>query len=308
MAPAAIQAAREIDPSGYLEASGYMVRREGRHLSVRRGDDGTEGFRLTRRDDGRWLWCDRSGTAGGDTIALVQALEPGITFREAVGRLCGEHTPASPLPAAPPARHLPRMPTPGPLARDQGRAYLLERGISLATLQYAEQMGMLRYADAAVLFVGYDHDGMARSATRRAIDPAAPVQKREIRGSDKRYPPILPGSPRSVWVVEGGVDALALRDLALRAGKEAPTAIVSGGASVLSCFDQAAVQALLQGADRITVAGEREKTAEAQARADAGHRKQVQRVMDITGKGVNIWVQKVGKDLAEFNFFQMRAS
>ncbi|WP_223920897.1 hypothetical protein, partial [Aeromonas caviae] len=35
----------------------------------------------------------------------------------------------------------------------------------------------------------------AQNATRRAIAPADPVQKRDLRGSDKIYPPILPGDP-----------------------------------------------------------------------------------------------------------------
>ena len=305
--PAAIRAARETDPTGYLEASGFTVNHEGRHLSVR-GGDGDEVFRVTRRDDGRWLWCDRSGAEGGDTLALVQAIEPGTGFRAAVARLCGAQLPTPQHPVAPPAHHLPRIPTPGPMAREQGRKYLRHRGISTESITYAEDTGMLRYADGAVLFVGYDRDGTARSATRRATAPTDPVQKRELRGSDKRYPPILPGSPRSVWVVEGGMDALALRDLALRAGKEAPTAVVSGGASVLSLFDRAEIQALLRSAVRVVIAGEHEKSAAAQERADRGHLRQAERVAEITGRTACIWTQKVGKDLAEFNFFQMRAS
>lgn len=65
MDPAVIQAAREMDPTAYLEACGYAVKREGRHLSVRVGDDGGEVFRITRREDGRWLWCDRGGSGRG---------------------------------------------------------------------------------------------------------------------------------------------------------------------------------------------------------------------------------------------------
>ncbi|WP_223925564.1 hypothetical protein, partial [Aeromonas caviae] len=38
----------------------------------------------------------------------------------------------------------------------------------------------------------------------RADAPADPVQKRDLRGSDKIYPPILPGDPAKVWIVEGG--------------------------------------------------------------------------------------------------------
>ena len=40
------QSARELDPTAYLEASGYTVKREGRHLSVKA--DGDEAYRVTR--------------------------------------------------------------------------------------------------------------------------------------------------------------------------------------------------------------------------------------------------------------------
>ena len=306
--PAVIQAARETDPTAYLEESGYRVKREGRHLSVR-GGDGVEVLRVTRRDDGRWLWCDRAGTAGGDTVALVQAIEPGLAFAEAVGRLCGGlAAPPRPSSARPP--DLPQIPTPGPTARDRGREYLRGRGISTESILHAEEGAFVRYADGAVFFVGYDQQGRARSATRRAIDPADAVQKRELRGSDKAFPAILfgdHGDRSAVWIVEGGVDALALHDLARRAGKAPPTALVSGGAAVIAFFGQVEIQALLRQAHRVVIAGEHEKSPAAQERADAGHLRQAERVAEITGHAPCIWKPKVGNDLAELNFFQYSA-
>jgi hypothetical protein len=53
-----LEAARHADPAGYLEAKGFEVKREGRHISVREG--------------------------GGDNIALVRAVEPGTGYQEAV--------------------------------------------------------------------------------------------------------------------------------------------------------------------------------------------------------------------------------
>ena len=303
--PALLRAARETDPTAYLEESGYRVKREGRHLSVR-GADGDEVYRVTRRDDGRWLWCDRAGGAGGDTISLLQAIEPGLAFAEAVGRLCGGLA-APPRPPSAPSPDLPQIPTPGPTARDRGREYLRGRGISDESILHAEEGAFVRYADGAVFFVGYDLEGRARSATRRAIAPADPVQKRELRGSDKRYPAILLGDPLSVWLVEGGVDALALHDLARRAGRPPPTAVVTGGAAVLAFFGQVEVQALLRQARRVVIAGELEKSPAAQERADAGHLRQAAGVEKISGHAPCIWKPKVGKDLAELNFFQYSA-
>ena len=304
--PALLRAARETDPTDCLEAAGYTVQRQGRHLSAR-GGDGDEVYRVTRRQDGRWLWCDRGGAAGGDNVALVQVIEPGLAFAEAVARLCGgAASPPRPLPPSAPSPDLPQLPPPGPTARDRGRAYLRGRGISTESILHAEEAGFVRYADGGVFFIGYDEDGRARSAPRRATDLHAAVPKRELRGSDKGYPPILPGDP-SLWIVEGGVDALALHDLARRAGKPPPTALVSGGAAVIAFFGQARVQELLRKARRVVIAGEHEKSPEAQARADGGHLRQAVRVAEITGHAARIWKPNVGKDLAELNFFQYSA-
>ncbi len=190
------------------------------------------------------------------------------------------------------------------MTREQGREYFQQRGICLATIEYAEDTGMVRYAEGAVFFVGYDRVGRARSATWRAIDLADPVQKREIMGSDKGYPPVLPGNPTSVWIVEGGVDALALHDLARRAGKSPPPTIVSGGATVLSFLHHTEILEILKHVERIIVAGENEKHPAAQERADTGHRKQAQLISEISEREVIIWAPKVGKDLAKFIFLR----
>lgn len=306
--PALLRAARETDPTDCLEAAGYTVQRQGRHLSAR-GGDGDEVYRVTRRQDGRWLWCDRGGAAGGDNVALVQVIEPGLAFAEAVARLCGgAASPPRPLPSPARPPDLPQLPTPGPTARDRGREYLRGRAISTETVLHAEEGGFVRYADGGVFFVGYDREGRVRSATRRAIDPYDPVPKRELRGSDKAFPAILTGDSGTVWVVEGGVDALALHDLARRAGRPPPTGVVSGGATVLAFFSQPEIQALLRKARRVVIAGEHEKSRAAQERADAGHLRQAERVAEITGHAPCIWKPRVGKDLAELNFFQISTS
>ncbi|MBD3816244.1 MAG: hypothetical protein IE913_07305, partial [Halothiobacillus sp.] len=63
----------------------------------------------------------------------------------------------------------------------------------------------------------------------------------------------------------------------------------------------------LKRAERVTVAGENEKNPEAQAKADAGHQKQAQRVAEITGREVRQWTPKPeqGKDLADMNARQV---
>ncbi len=302
-------AAREIDPTDYLESVGFTVKREGRHLSVRAGDD--EVYRVTQKSDGHWVWCDLYGNHGGDNISLVRELEPGTGYAEAVYRLSGGPT-VRPRPRpTEPKREPPKLPTQTQAATERGRAYLKGRGISQETIEHAEKAGLLRYADGGVLFVGLDPSGTAQSATRRATDPADPIQKRDLRGSDKRYPPILPGEPTQVWIVEGGVDALALHDIAKRSGRELPTVIVSGGAGVLGFLDMPHVQGILRKAKGVALARENEKDKETQQRTDAAHQKQFQKISDIVGKtsGCRViqWAPKTGyKDLAELNLQQQQ--
>jgi hypothetical protein len=281
------------------------VKREGRHLSVLAS--GEEAYRITPQQDGRWLWCDRHGNNGGDNIDLVRELEPGTGYAEAVYRLSGAPTVRQQPRLSEPKRQPPQLPAQELAACEHGRDYLKGRGITPDTIGHAEAVGMLRYADGGVLFVGHDRAGTVQNATRRAIAPADPVQKRDLRGSDKSYPPILPGDPTKVWIVEGGPDALALHDIAKRSGQQPPTVIVSGGANVRSFLERDDVQAILKRAERVTVAGENEKNPDAQAKADGGHQKQAQRVAEMTGREVRQWTPKPeqGKDLAEVNALQV---
>lgn len=166
---------------------------------------------------------------------------------------------------------------------------------------------MLRYAPGAVLFVGYDSTGTVQAVTRRAIIADDPVQKRDLRGSDKSFPAILPGDPAKVWIVEGGTDALAVHTMALRHGKQPPTVIVSGGAGVRGFLERTEVQAILRQAERVVVATENERDPDTQARTDAAHQRQAKRVAEITGRPPMLWRPPQGiKDLAEYNRLMSR--
>lgn len=277
------------------------MKREGRHLSVKASGD--EVYRVTRQQDGRWLWCDHYSNHGGDNIDLVREIQPGMKYSEAVYQLYGSPSVQPQQRPTEPQRHPPRVPVQSPVDRDQGRDYLKGRGISAQTIQHAEKTGMVQYTDGAVLFVGRDQDGKVQNVNRRATKADDPVQKRDFRGSDKSYPPILPGDPATVWIVEGGPDALALHDIAKRSGQQQPTVIVSGGANVRSFLEREQVQEMLKRADRVTVCGENERTLDAQARADQGHQRQADRVAEITGREVRQWTppEQGGKDLADYN-------
>lgn len=306
-------AARQIDPTAYLQHCGFTVKKEGRHLSVRiDGLDGEERYRVTQKPDGHWVACDNYENGIGDNIALVQDIEPGTSFAEAVYRLSGAPS------AAPNVQRInqviqrvpPRMPPQSDSDVRAGREYLLGRGISWEVIEYAESVGMVRYAGGGVLFVGYDDQGTAQNVTKRSIDPLEPVQKRDLKGTDKRFPQLLPGAPGgAVWQVEGGVDALALHVLALRHGRPVPTVIVSGGSGVKSFLETPAVQKILQSAEKVVVALEHEKDEKTQAETDAEHEAQAVRIEQITGRQVLRWkpADPAHKDVAALNLAELQA-
>lgn len=285
---------------------GYRVKREGRHLSVYEGKD--EVYRITRKPDGHWVACDHYGNGVGDNIALVQEIERNAGFAEAVYKLTGAPTVGITYKSnvdrnnnANVDRQPPRLPIMSPTDRESGRLYLRDRGISADTIAAAEACGMVRYTRGAVLFVGTDASGAVQNVTRRAIDPADEVQKRDLKGSDKQYPPVLPGNPADVWVVEGGADALAVHDLYRRADREPPTVVVSSGANVLSWADNQELQPMLIGARVVVVAEEHEKDEDAARRAATGHRRQ-REALEALGCKVASWKPPEGyKDLADYN-------
>jgi len=276
-------------------------------LSVRLHGD--EAYRVTRKDDGHWVTCDKFENGIGDNIALVAELEPGIGFAESVYRLSGAPSVVATAtrPAPPPVvRQPPKMPAQSAQDVRRGRAYLQARGISLETLEQAEAAGMLRYSARGVLFVGWDDAGTAQNITRRATDASELVQKRDLAGADKRHPPMLPGASEAVLIVEGGTDALAAHDIARRAGRPLPTVLVSGGANVRSWIETPWVQKILSVAKKITVCFERESTQEKQAKTDLAHEKQMQRLQEVCSAQVTSWKPPEGiKDMADLNLHQL---
>jgi hypothetical protein len=236
---------------------------------------------------------------GGDTISLVREIE-GCGYAEAVYKLIGEPGVVPPRPARPTPPRRPPYLTPWTEGdREAGRAYLRGRGISAEVLDAAEASGMLAYAPGDVLFVGRDVAGQAQAIYCRPTTPAGAGGKKDRYGTDKSFPPMLPGDPARVLIVEGGVDALAAHELARRRGEKPPTVIVSGGAGVLKCFDRPDVRDVLKRAHRVVVAFEREKNRDIQARTDSGHIRQIERITEITGRDVERWDPPAGvKDLA----------
>lgn len=307
-----IGAVRQIDPTAYLQSRGYTVDRQGAHMSVRDAQ-GDEAYRISQKPEGHYVACDRHGQGVGDNIALVQQIDR-AKLPQAVFALKGAELQAPQQQRKP--WQAPTAPSPPgqswQLSEEMGRGYLKKRGISDKTADEAQRSGFFRLYELdqqkvamksrfAVGFQGYDQGGRLRNLSLRATEPGG-MQKQDVAGSKKGFPPILPGNPNDVLVVEGGMDALAAHDLARKRGYEPPTVLVSGGAGVRSFLETPHVQEALKRAERVSVAFDNEKDQETQERTDKQHRAQAQRIEQITGRPVQEVRPPQGvKDLAEAN-------
>ena len=274
-----VQDARAVDPRPMFERYGMEVRQVGKQYSIRR--DGDELYRSTFKGD-HWVHRDHYGNGIGDNIAMIQELNPALQFIHAVYELHGG--PSFQPQTVPDFNHMrPVMPPCNDKAQQQGRQYLENRGISQKTIEKAENDGFTAYTLDGVLFLGRNpvNDDI-RSITRRAWDPEAKIQKRDLRHSDKvGFPPILYGDPSRVVLVEGGIDALGAQDFCHRQGIEAPTVIVSNSAEAIGFLEQPHVQDILKRASRVTVAFKNDPEPKTKANTDAKYDRQMTRIFEI---------------------------
>lgn len=269
---------------------GLELSREGRHYELGNGMRGTD-------KQGRLVWCHKDGTGIGDNCALAQAVT-GLAFRGALELLLGSDSP-TPRPVAqiaPVARLT--LPEATSYDRHAGRRYLLGRGVSQQALELAEQAGFLAYCPGGVLFVGRDEAGAPRTATRRGYLPSDPAPKRDLKGSDKaNWPGVIPGDSSVLWVVEGGVSALALLT---QSPSPVPTVIVTGGVHVRGWLSNPRYTALLAQAKKVVIAGEREQDEATQARTDAARQRLIEALNQQQASRVEVWMPPEGlKDLGE---------
>lgn len=304
-----IDRAKRVDPIPLICSFGYKVKGSGVHFSVI-ASGGKEIYRLTRLSDGRFVYCEKDGSKGGDVIELCMKLTS-KDFRKAVETLLGNVASLAPAPAqtstisSQQSQHTPlSIPTESEELIKRSRCYLEWRGISQETILYAEKTGFLRYGlkytnrgEEGVLFCGYDTAGELKNVSWRAASRTHKDQ-RNFTGSSKLYPQILRGVSSTVWIVEGGLDALALRDIALRQGALTPIIIVSGGAGVKNFLELDHIQKMLQDAGKIFIARDHEKDNETQLKTDRQHEEQASLIKKITGKDAVLWRPDDLKDRA----------
>lgn len=304
--------ARNTSPETFLRRhyGDVIVDRHG-NISV------PQALRLDFLDD-HWVACDWQGGPVGDNIALVRWLQPALGFPEAILALTGV---AAEFPLAHrqqpvKATAFPRLPPEAP--RHRGVAYLVGRGISAETIATAEAAGALRHAANGVMFLGRDHSAAAtnvRSATIRYFEPQVTpdgdvLTKRDLANSDKGFPLLLLNDLSRVVVAEGGINAMAICDLALHSGLIPPTAVGTGGVGIRSWVrTNEPLKAVLTAADIVEIWGENEVGVDGrldqikQTRTDEQRRKLQDAIAEVRdGELPEIIYPPAGvKDAAEWN-------
>lgn len=268
-------------------------------------------YRITSKQDGHFVWCSWDQSRGGDAIAFCTE-ELGRSFQQALADLGGGRL--SPVIKPHEISHVDRFPTSPPVSRDPDAVleYLEGSGISRFTIRHAQGAGFLRFVDyqgvPAAAFCGLGDNGRLRSMTLRLTQPIKSwdgeklITKIDIRYSDKSLPAIWRGGDpnKSVWVVEGGMDALAVMDWYRSHVMAAPDIIVSGGAGVRAFLDRPHVQSILKQSATVYVCLENEKTGETQRSTDSYHEKQIDKICALGCETVIAWTPPFGsKDIAD---------
>lgn len=302
-----ISVAKKNSPLEILKKHGYVVKNDGKS-NYKIIKDGITLVRLTKKYDGAWLWVGQSIPSAGDNISLIMELLQ-TNFPNAVYLLTDSSYQC--LTTSYQHTHKSTQPTEIilPQANPQSLPFIYHylsniRGISHNTINFALNTGFIRFISTGVVFCGYDNQHRLRNADFRAAFEYIQPQKRCLYGSDKHFPPVLMSKEQSkIWIVEGGFDALALRDCALRQGVIPPLVIVSGGANVCHCFDNPQVQALLKQAIKVTVAFDNEATQSIQNTTNAAHVKQIQSITNLVNTSclVTTFMPQKDKDLASMN-------
>lgn len=287
-----LQPSREIDPTRFLESYGYTVKIDAEnYIKVLYGAD--EAYRLTQKS-GTWLTFDNYGNLVGDNIDLVKEITGLSGFAECVYELLGAPKAAVKTLSSVSNTIIDRQPLIMPeQSTDQGRMigrmFLKERGISQETITHGEKTGFLRYLSDSLLFVGYQA-GKEWSATKFAFDPNAKIKRKDLVGSDKSWPPILEGLSETLWIVDDGLEALAVHDVAKKQKKILPAVIVSGGSEVKGFFKNLSIVERIKAARLISIGARNKNDEGTQEYTDAMYNEQARLVREINPSAeVRIW-------------------
>ncbi len=312
---AVLAAARVRSPESYLRRHfvDLVVDKKGQRLAVPK---------VLRADmkEGIWVACDWFANPIGDNLALVMWTQH-IGFVDAVHEFTGVDTETkvdSRLVRlqAKLAVTYPRLPSVDGV--EEGRDYLRGRGISDETVAAAEAQGAIRFSKSGVLFLGRDLSVQARSvrsATVRYFEPirlddGSVLTKRDFENSDKAFPVVFEGDHRRVVITEGGVNALAVRDLSRIEGGDAPLIVASGGVGVRKWVTMnGQLSKILSEADRVEIWAENEVDGDGQpdldkqSRTDALRQKLAEAIAEVRQGEIPSMIYPPGgaKDAADWN-------
>ncbi|MFB0827745.1 LPD7 domain-containing protein [Chromobacterium violaceum] len=327
----ALRRAKDADLPTWLLNHGVKIQKNGTAAWKFAREEG-EADRIFKSSAGNWMVHTHHGGDRSymDAIAYAQ-LQTGLSHRQAVESLSGVQLsavatgqPAAVAAAAKKAEEKGVRPDPVVTAiniheatqqqRRNAYNYALDRGISQETLRDAGEQGVIKADHRGLVFVGYDQDGKIRNAETRLIKAERLGDEMTTKicysGTDKTYPPILRGNDKEVHFVEGGFDALALRDMYKRDGLEPPTTVITGGARTQKWQHNPEICELIQSADHVRLWYDNELTADGQldtkkqADTQEAHNKQLETIVQIRGnaEGVEEMRPREGiKDIAEWN-------
>lgn len=326
----ALRRAKDADLPAWLLNHGVKIQKNGTNAWKFSREEG-EADRIFKSSAGNWMVHTHHGDRPYmDAIAYAQ-LQTGLSHRQAVESLSGVQLsavatgqPAAVAAAAKKAAEKGVRPDPVVTAiniheatqqqRRNAYNYALDRGISQETLKDAGEQGVIKADHRGLVFVGYDRDGKIRNAETRLIKAERLGDEMTTKicyaGTDKTYPPILRGNDKEVHFVEGGFDALALRDMYKRDGLEPPTTVITGGARTQKWQHNPEICELIQSADHVHLWYDNELTADGQldakkqADTQEAHNKQLDTIVQIRGnaEGVEEMRPREGiKDIAEWN-------
>lgn len=326
----ALQRAKGVDLPAWLLDRGIKIEKNGTS-SWKYSHGSGESDRIFKSRHGNWMVHTSSGDREYiDAIAYAQ-MHTGLSHREVVQELSGIQLsataygqPATVAAAAKQSQEKGVNPDPVTTAinireatkqqRFNAYNYALSRGISQETLREAGEQSAIRADYRGIVFLGHDASGNVRSAETRFIKAEKvgdeTTTKMCYAGTDKTFPPILRGNDKDLHFVEGGFDALALRDLYKREGKEPPTTIITGGARTLKWQDNPEICNLIKGADHVCPWYDNELKANGeidlkkQVDTQEAHDKQRDTIVQIRGTshGVEEMRPPAGiKDIADWN-------
>ena len=301
----------------------------GRSISVKKV------LRADKKPNGQWVSCQWHGEGIGDNIQLMQYCGA-LGFEDAVMVLTGQapymdkervnrvanirprrssQFSADNLALSDKHLSMPKFITDNRAGRD----YLIGRGISLDTIRLCEEQKILGYTDDGVCFLGRDVSGTLKYIAHRYYkempipdDPGETRNKKDAYGSQKTYcfnvVPRDSDKPFAAYIVEGGINALAVYDICRSRGEENVLIQTTGSVAGDDWMENPITAPLFKKAKTVTMIGEwesegkRETKEEKQAKTDASRKRVLEQLAEKLGVHARlVYPNRNFGDIADFH-------